>query len=106
MVKTADGFRARAERRKKSRRMDVMLGQTERLVLVYWYEFLLSILHRRIRARKVKTYVVGRTDIKNPDFALPIDAVRQELRHIFYKDWKCSLGFNDIDKQIHMRDLR
>jgi len=103
MTKTAQPERPRSDRRKRNRREEVELTHSERMEFVYWYSYLYPILHRELRAKEVKLSVFKP---KNKNCALPQDAVRQELEHIFQEDWKCALAFNDIDEVVHMRDLR
>jgi len=103
MVQTADGFRSMTDRRKRNRRPQVKFTNRERVLYFHWYTQLLRILHKELRNKRERVYIYKP---KNPECVLPQDAVRYELRHIFMKDWKCSLDFNDIDMQIHMGDVR
>ncbi|MHB9019413.1 MAG: hypothetical protein ACYC3G_00845 [Minisyncoccota bacterium] len=103
MAKTVQPERPHLERRQKSRRMHVKLTDKERVVFTYWYTCLRDVLNKELRKAKIKFFILKP---KNKDCALPKDAVRQELRHIFYEDWKCSVDFNDIDNTVHMKDIR
>ena len=103
MVQTLQPEWKRGDRRKRNRRPHVQLKPIERVLYVRWYAYLLKALHNNLRGVKVRAYIYKP---KNPDCLLPQDAVRDELRHVFMEDWKCSLAFNDIDNQIHMLDRR
>jgi len=103
MSKTVQPERPEADRRKKNRLVHVKFKRRERTEFVRWYVALRGVLHHDLRKKKVKFFILG---VRGKDLPLPQDAVRQELRHIFQEDWKCALAFNDIDKAIHMIDLR
>jgi len=75
----------------------------ERREYFFWYFYLLTVLHRELRGNKAKAHVFKP---KNGECSLPQDAVREELRHVFKEDWRCDLGFNDIDMTVTMKDER
>lgn len=103
MAKTLQPERPGHNRRKRNRREHVMLNDEERVIFQHWYACLFNVLNKELRKDKAKLFIYKPT---NKDCALPIDAVREELRHIFCADWKCDVCFNDIDKTVHLRDLR
>lgn len=103
MTKTVQPERPGSERRRKTRRVHVKLSIRERLLFRYWYVDLIKIVHKELRKDKNKSFVMVP---KSEDCVLPKDAVREELRHVFKEDWKCSLDFDDIHKTIHMKDDR
>src|SRR3989344_6219844 len=90
MAKTVEPERPRLNRRKKSRREHVMLTDNERVIFQRWYVCLRDVLNKELRKDKAKLFIFKPI---NKNCALPEDAVREELRHIFCEDWKCDLGF-------------
>ncbi|MDO8443258.1 MAG: hypothetical protein Q7S81_03335 [bacterium] len=103
MTGTVQPERPRSDRRKKSRQLHLKLTNKERKIYARWYEFLRDVLHKEMRRKRVKFFVIK---FKNRANVLPKDAVREELRHVFSEDWKCSLDFDDINKTVHMKDDR
>ena len=103
MLKTAQPDRSGLERRRTSRLANVMLTDEERVIFQHWYVCLRNVLNKELRRDNVKFFIYKPA---NSDCVLPKDEVRALLIYIFLEDWKCDLGFNDIDIDVHMRDLR
>lgn len=90
------------DRRRKSRRK-VILTQSEREELDQCYIYLSRVLHTKLRVKNIQFSTI---EIKNKDCNIPSKNVQTELKHIFNKDWKCTVSF-DINKMIiQMMDLR
>lgn len=103
MTGTVQPERSRSDRRKKSRQPHLKLTNKERKIYARWYAFLLKVLHKEMRRKRVKFFVLISKDKVG---VLPKDAAREELRHVFSEDWKCSLDFDDINRALHMKDDR
>ncbi|GEM_PF-5102074 len=102
-MQTAQPDRPESDRRKKSRLMHVKLTDEERVIYRHWYVCLRDAVNKELRKENLRFFIYKPA---NKDCALPQDEVRALLMHVFIEDWKCDLGFNDIDKTVHMCNLR
>lgn len=93
----------RGDRRTKARQPHVKFNEHQRMEFTFWYACLLPVLQRDMRIKKSYAFTFK---VRNKECPLPKDAVRDELRHIFEEDWKCSLFFNDLNGTVHLREMR